>query len=80
MSQHIPVPPELEHLIEKREAETDRRGGERRKGEQRQEDLGPLGAIESAADVEDVPTTDRRTGKDRRRSDRRKKKRRKGST
>ncbi len=25
MSKHIPVPPELQHLIEKREQETDRR-------------------------------------------------------
>jgi hypothetical protein len=31
MSKRLPVPPELESLIEKREADTDRRSGERRK-------------------------------------------------
>lgn len=61
MAKRLSVPPELEHLIEKREAEE-----ERRKGDRREVDLGPLGAIESARDLEDLPTEDRRKGKDRR--------------
>lgn len=31
MGKRIPVPPELEHLIEKRDEESDRRGNDRRK-------------------------------------------------
>ena len=78
MSKRLPVPPELEHLIEKRERDSDRRAGDQRsKSDQRNEDLGPVGAIESAADLDDVPTTDRRCGQDRRQgNDRRKKPRR----
>ena len=66
MSEPLPIPPELEHLIEKR-LEPDPRETKRRTGhDQRDLDLGPLGAIESAEDLEDVPTEDRRTGKERR--------------
>ena len=79
MSKHIPVPPELEHLIEKRESEEDRRQREQRGGDdQRSVDLGPIGAIESAKNLDEVPSeerradTDRRAGKDRRRRRRRK--------
>jgi hypothetical protein len=81
MSKRLPVPPELEHLIEKREQEKDRRvGDERSKSDRRNADLGPLGAIESAADIDDVPTADRRSGEPRRQQkDRRKKQRRKGT-
>jgi hypothetical protein len=73
MGERLPVPPELEHLIEKREREEDRRQAERR-----QCDLGPLGAIESEADLNAVPTSERRSGQDRRQKDRRKKPRRNG--
>jgi hypothetical protein len=78
MSKRLPVPPELEHLIEKREQEGDRREQQqRRDDEQRKVDLGPLGAIESAADLDEVPAEDRRRGSERRRNqDRRKKPRR----
>ena len=75
MNKRLPVPPELDHLIEKREKGADRRVRDQRsKADQRKDDLGPVGAIESAAGVEDVPTTDRRSGEDRRqKKDRRKK-------
>jgi len=67
MNEHLPVPPELEHLIEKRKQEEDRRQKQQRSDrEQRQVDLGPLGAIESAKDLDDVPTEDRRSGEQRR--------------
>jgi hypothetical protein len=77
MSKRIPVPPELDHLIEKRDQEVDRRQAEQRSGqEKRGDDLGPLGAIESAESLDDVPTEDRRQGQRRTGNDRRSKKRR----
>ncbi len=78
MSEPLPVPPELQHLIEKREAEEDRRLRERRAGDdQRALDAGPLGAIESAESLADVPLEDRRSGEERRRqADRREQQRR----
>ena len=77
----IPIPPELSHLIEKRQRETDRRenGVRRQLQDRRKVDLGPLGAIESAESLEEVPTEDRRKISDRRSSsssDRRKEDRR----
>ena len=64
MSEPLPVPPELQHLIEKREAEEDRRLRERRAGDdQRALDAGPLGAIESAESLDDVPLEDRRSAR-----------------
>jgi hypothetical protein len=82
MAKRLPVPAELEHLIEKRESEADRRQRQQRSGsEKRQIDLGPLGAIESAGDLRDVPSEDRRRGSERRqKSDRRKKRRRKSGS
>jgi len=76
MKERLPVPPELEHLIEKREHEEDRRQQEQRGDQdQRQVELGPLGAIESAKDLDDVPTEERRGGEERRSGkDRRKRK------
>jgi hypothetical protein len=66
MSDQLPVPPELEHLIEKRENEERRRAG-RRSGEDRREaDLGPIGGIESVDDLDQVPLQERRSGKQRR--------------
>ena len=79
MSKRLPVPPGLEHLIEKREEDSDRRASnKRRSSERREADLGPVGAIESAKDIDDVPTEERRSGQQRRHNkDRRKKPRRK---
>ncbi len=80
MSKRLPVPPELEHLIEKREQDDDRRARNKRsESDRRKENLGPLGAIESADNIDDVPTTERRSGQQRRQQkERRKKPRRKG--
>jgi hypothetical protein len=64
MSKHLTVPPELEHLIEKREA-AERRELERRLQERRQLDLGPLGQLETA-DVDEIELEDRRLGGERR--------------
>lgn len=82
MSKRLPVPPELEQLIEKREAEEDRRRRERRgDDDQRTSDEGPLGAIESAESLDDVPLDDRRSGEDRRQQpDRRGRQRRKSDS
>lgn len=82
MSKRLPVPPGLEHLIEKRESNKDRRADEkRRSSERRNADLGPLGAIESADRLDDVPTEERRSGQQRRKkTDRRKKPRRKSGS
>jgi hypothetical protein len=67
MNERLPVPPELEHLIEKREQDEDRRQQEQRSDEdKRQVDLGPLGAIESAKELDEVPTEERRKSKERR--------------
>lgn len=78
MGDRLPVPPELQHLIEKREQEERRRGDHRSGKDQRTVDLGPLGAIESAEKLDDVPVDDRRRGDDRRREkERRNKLRRK---
>lgn len=57
----IPIPEELRHLIEKRERMRDRREGDRR-----DEDIGPLGAVLSAETMDDVPDSDRRCPSDRR--------------
>lgn len=79
MGEQLPIPPELQHLIEKREQEEDRRRADHRSGkDQRSVDLGPLGAIESAKELDEVPSEDRRREKKRRQgNDRRKKGRRK---
>jgi hypothetical protein len=82
MSKRLEIPPELQHLIEKRESETDRRNrDDRAVGERREENLGPIGAIESAEKLEDVPTEERRTQIDRRKGgERRRNPRRKDGT
>jgi hypothetical protein len=79
MGKRLSVPPELEHLIEKREGEEDRRAGEeRRDAERREDDLGPIGAIESTENLDDLPAGDRRGDQERRQSkDRRHRRRRK---
>ena len=82
MGKRLPVPPELEHLIEKRETDNDRRQREQRGDDRRaDDDLGPLGAIESTSDLRDVPTDERRETEQRRQTkDRRGKRRRKGDS
>jgi len=77
MTNELPVPPELQHLIEKREGKQ-RRASERREGDDRREsDQGPIGAIESVEDLLQLPLEDRRCAaerrqnSERRRSDRR---------
>ena len=64
MSKHLPVPPELAHLIEKREA-AQRRDLERRLAQRRDIDLGPLGQLE-AADLDQIEIEDRRSSGERR--------------
>ncbi len=67
MSERLPIPPDLEHLIEKRENPDPRKAEVRRTGDdQRTADLGPLGALESTDNFDDLPTEDRRAGNERR--------------
>ncbi len=75
MPNRLPVPDELLHLIEKRDVDS-QSGGERRSGdERRQVDLGPIGTIQTASNLEEVPLEDRRMGRKRRvKRDRRKRK------
>ena len=66
MPNYLPVPPELQHLIEKRETD-DRREEERRSGQDRRiADVGPSGDAESPENVGDPLAADRRTGDERR--------------
>ncbi len=65
MTDILPVPPELLYLIEKRKAD------ERRRAERRTVDLGPLGSIESAEDLDDLTLEERRSGEERRGDERR---------
>ena len=60
------VPAELMHLIEKRKSEC-RRKDDRRGGiDRRMVNLGPLGAVESVEDLENVPLEERRSEEHRR--------------
>jgi hypothetical protein len=61
MAKRLPVPPELEHLVEKRDEEADRRSGERRSREKK------LPTVEEAANQ-----AERRKSADRRNKRRRK--------
>jgi hypothetical protein len=80
MSKRLSVPPELQHLIEKRDRDDDRRQGEQRSGaDRREDDLGPLGAIESTPDICEVPSDDRREGGERRQKKSRRARRRRKS-
>ena len=77
MSDHLRVPRELEHLIEKR-IKPSRRKKPRRGDSRRQTDLGPLGTLESTADLDQVVLEERRVSPERRkRPDRRRNRRRK---
>jgi hypothetical protein len=80
MPNELPLPPELRHLIEKRERTGRRNRSRRVKQDRRADDLGPLGSIESIADLEALPLEDRRLGRDRRKTHRRKSARRKSKS
>jgi hypothetical protein len=77
MPNELPIPLELQHLIEKREDRERRKKTQRSEPERRKADLGPLGALESIADIDELPLEDRRSRGDRRISYRRKTPRRK---
>ena len=71
MNERLSVPPELEHLIEKREAEERRLAEQRAKQERREVDLGPLGSIESAAELDQIALEERRKLAEQREAERR---------
>jgi hypothetical protein len=75
MSDHLPLPPELRHLIEKR-SDADRRKKSRRARSRRQVDLGPLGTLESAGEFDEVVLEERRVTADRRKLPNRRRNRR----
>ncbi len=64
MSEQLPVPPELQHLIEKRDADADRREQPRRSDSELHEDAEP-----KAEGTERRAQSDRRRRKRRRKSD-----------
>ena len=66
MANRLPVPEELRHLIEKRNTDGDGTKGRRSGEERRDTDLGPIGALESGASLDELPTEDRRSRSDRR--------------
>jgi hypothetical protein len=78
MPNDLPLPPELQHLVEKRERAQRRQKRRRGCEERRETDLGPLGALEWNGDAVELPVEDRRsqrerrTGRKRRKSPRRK--------
>ncbi len=76
MSDLLPLPPELQHLVEKRQ-QPDRRKKERRtRTDRRTVDVGPLGALKPGTPLEALPLEERRRAERRKRGDRRKRKRR----
>ncbi len=78
MSDHLPLPPELWHLMEKR-SEANRRKRSRRIGSRRQVDLGLLGTLESTGELDQVVLEERRATAERRKlPSRRRRKRRTG--
>jgi len=66
MPNRLPVPEELLHLIEKRDVDSAERGERRCDVQRRETDLGPVGAVESIADLDDLPLEDRRSEAERR--------------
>jgi len=79
MPDELPVPPELDHLIEKRRGR-DRRCRQRRAARKRRQiDLGPLGSLESGAGLDSVVLEERRGPAERRKpAERRNRPRRRG--
>ena len=73
MPNSLPIPPELQHLIEKRETDS-RKETERRSGQDRREcDLGPIGSAESDEGLEQLSMLERRSGEERREENERRK-------
>jgi hypothetical protein len=70
MSKRLPVPPELESLIEKREREKDRRAEKRRTADAKSDSVGTKSA--AGAPPKGQGGADRRESKDRRQKPRRK--------
>lgn len=66
MANRLPVPPELLHLIEKRNADQEEAKDRRSSEEQRHCDLGPVGALESVPSLDELPSEDRRSQTERR--------------
>ncbi len=71
MDDHLDLPPELRHLMEKRSGE-DRRKKDRRRSARRHVDLGPLGSMETSGGLDQAALEERRgTRRDRRKKGRR---------
>ena len=66
MANRLPVPPELLHLIEKRDTDPEESNGRRSGDERRDSDMGPMGTLESIPSLDELPTEDRRSQTDRR--------------
>jgi hypothetical protein len=66
MNDELPLPQELQHLIEKRRNCGRRRLKRRSVKQRRQLDLGPLGSIESAEGLMQMTLEERRTSAERR--------------
>lgn len=76
MSDLLPLPPELQHLVEKRQQPDRRKKPRRQQRDRRTVDLGPLGALQADVPLEALPLRDRRIAQRRKKADRRKRKRR----
>jgi hypothetical protein len=77
MPNELPIPPELQHLIEKRQGDRRSRKPRRIVTDRRRGDLGPLGSLETIGDVDALPLEERRAAGERRKTQRRKNHRRK---
>jgi len=79
MANHLPVPPELLHLIEKREDQQRRKADRRGAQDRRLSDQGPIGSIESVDDLDEMTLTEQRLGGERRENEERRKDGRRGA-
>jgi hypothetical protein len=77
MPNELPIPPELQHLIEKRQGDRRSRKPRRVVPDRRRGDLGLLGSLETIDDVDALPLEERRASENRRKTQRRKTQRRK---
>lgn len=64
--ERLSVPPELQHLIEKRQLQNRREQQQRGDIDRRECGLGPLSALASVEDPESLVIEDQRAGEDRR--------------
>ncbi len=76
MNDSLPVPPELQHLIEKRQSRDRRKKARRKASDRRKVDLGPLGAIRPGMPLDALPLEERRVVQRRKKPDRRRRARR----